>query len=259
MWGGSHPLPDAAAVRARLRRHVHHRRPVRRHARLAAGRPASRPTPTSWWPTSTTCCSAARSSALFAGIYYWLPEDDRPAARRAARQASTSGSCCIGFNLTFFPMHFLGLMGMPRRIYTYAPGLGWNFWNMVSTIGAFMHRAVAPRVHRATWSRATRGGRRRGRRPVGRADAGVVDPVAAARLQLRGACPRSTSATPSGSPKHGTARGVRAREAGAAHRAGRGDPHAGAVLLADRDGPRDDRPRRRPLCCTWASWRSAAC
>src|SRR4051794_34025867 len=43
----------------------------------------------------------------------------------------------IGFNLTFGPMHVLGLEGMPRRIYTYRDGYGFNFWNMVSTIGAF--------------------------------------------------------------------------------------------------------------------------
>jgi cytochrome c oxidase subunit 1 len=43
----------------------------------------------------------------------------------------------LGFNLTFFPQHYLGLIGMPRRIYTYAPDLGWNFWNLMSTIGAF--------------------------------------------------------------------------------------------------------------------------
>jgi heme/copper-type cytochrome/quinol oxidase subunit 3 len=41
-------------------------------------------------------------------------------------------------NLTFFPMHFLGMMGMPRRIYTYAPGLGWDFWNLVASVGAFL-------------------------------------------------------------------------------------------------------------------------
>jgi cytochrome c oxidase subunit 1 len=40
--------------------------------------------------------------------------------------------------MTFFPQHFLGLIGMPRRIYTYAPGLGWEFRNLVSTIGAFL-------------------------------------------------------------------------------------------------------------------------
>jgi cytochrome c oxidase subunit I len=43
-----------------------------------------------------------------------------------------------GFNVTFFPQHFLGIIGMPRRIYTYAPDLGWNFWNLVSTIGALI-------------------------------------------------------------------------------------------------------------------------
>ena len=42
----------------------------------------------------------------------------------------------IGFNLAFFPMHFLGLVGMPRRIYTYAPDLGWNGLNLVASIGA---------------------------------------------------------------------------------------------------------------------------
>ncbi|MBK9180024.1 MAG: cytochrome c oxidase subunit I [Acidimicrobiales bacterium] len=44
----------------------------------------------------------------------------------------------IGFNLTFGFMHILGLQGMPRRIYTYADGMGWNLWNMVSTAGAFI-------------------------------------------------------------------------------------------------------------------------
>jgi cytochrome c oxidase subunit I len=43
----------------------------------------------------------------------------------------------IFFNCTFFPMHFLGEWGMPRRIYTYAPDMGWNFWNMFESISAF--------------------------------------------------------------------------------------------------------------------------
>ena len=41
-------------------------------------------------------------------------------------------------NLTFFPMHFSGLYGMPRRIYTYDAGQGWELFNMMSTIGAFL-------------------------------------------------------------------------------------------------------------------------
>jgi cytochrome c oxidase subunit 1/cytochrome c oxidase subunit I+III len=44
----------------------------------------------------------------------------------------------IGFNLAFFTMHFTGLMGMPRRVYTYPAGLGWALPNLISTIGAFI-------------------------------------------------------------------------------------------------------------------------
>jgi cytochrome c oxidase subunit 1 len=44
----------------------------------------------------------------------------------------------VGFNLTFGPMHILGLQGMPRRMHTYIEGYGFEFWNMVSTIGAFL-------------------------------------------------------------------------------------------------------------------------
>jgi cytochrome c oxidase subunit 1 len=44
----------------------------------------------------------------------------------------------IGFNLTFFVQHALGLSGMPRRIYTYQPGTGWTTYNLISTIGSFI-------------------------------------------------------------------------------------------------------------------------
>ncbi len=44
----------------------------------------------------------------------------------------------IGFHLTFFVQHFLGLMGMPRRVFTYLDGQGWNNGNLISTVGAFM-------------------------------------------------------------------------------------------------------------------------
>ena len=43
-----------------------------------------------------------------------------------------------GQNIAFFPMHFTGMNGMPRRIYTYYSGMGWDFWNLVSTAGAFL-------------------------------------------------------------------------------------------------------------------------
>ncbi len=44
----------------------------------------------------------------------------------------------IGFNVGFFPMHIVGLLGMPRRIYTYPAGLGFGWLNMIETIGAFV-------------------------------------------------------------------------------------------------------------------------
>jgi cytochrome c oxidase subunit 1 len=44
----------------------------------------------------------------------------------------------IGFNLTFFPMHQAGLMGMPRRIYTYPADMGWNTVNLLSSLGALL-------------------------------------------------------------------------------------------------------------------------
>jgi cytochrome c oxidase subunit 1 len=74
---------------------------------------------------------------LFAGMYYWWPKMfGRVLDERLGR--IHFWLMLIGFNMTFFPMHYLGLIGMPRRIYTYAPDLGWNFWNLVATIGAFV-------------------------------------------------------------------------------------------------------------------------
>ena len=56
----------------------------------------------------------------------------------------------IGFNLGFFPMHIAGLLGMPRRIYTYPAGLGWDIVNLVITIGAYpvrRRRAAASSIN----------------------------------------------------------------------------------------------------------------
>ena len=93
---------------------------------------------------------------LFAGIYYWWPKiTGRMLDDRIGRL--NFWLLLIGFNVAFFPMHFLGLMGMPRRIYTYAPGLGWDFWNLVSTIGAFLI-AVSVAVFIANAFRSLRAG-----------------------------------------------------------------------------------------------------
>ena len=74
---------------------------------------------------------------LFSGMYYWWPKIyGRVLDERLGKVHFWL--MLLGFNVTFFPQHYLGLIGMPRRIYTYAPDLGWNFWNLVSTIGAFI-------------------------------------------------------------------------------------------------------------------------
>ncbi len=95
---------------------------------------------------------------LFAGVYHWWP---KVTGRRLSEGLGRLHFwlMLVGMNATFFPMHFLGLMGMPRRIYTYAPGLGWEFWNLVATAGAFAI-GVSILVFAANALRSlTRGGR----------------------------------------------------------------------------------------------------
>lgn len=74
---------------------------------------------------------------VFAGIYYWYPK------MTGKMLDETLGHVhfwlmLIGMNLAFMPMHILGLMGMPRRIAEYQSGQGWEIWNLISTIGAFI-------------------------------------------------------------------------------------------------------------------------
>jgi cytochrome c oxidase subunit I+III len=74
---------------------------------------------------------------LFAAFYYWTPYASRnPLSERLGRWVF--GLVFVGFNVAFFPMHITGLAGMPRRVYTYQAGLGWDTLNLVSTLGAFM-------------------------------------------------------------------------------------------------------------------------
>ena len=75
--------------------------------------------------------------ALFGGIYYWFPKVT------GRYMNETMGKIqfwlyMIGFNVTFFPMHFLGVQGMPRRQYTYASFDGWNLWNLIVSAGAYL-------------------------------------------------------------------------------------------------------------------------
>jgi cytochrome c oxidase subunit I len=74
---------------------------------------------------------------LFAGAYYWFPKVTGRLLGEGLGKVHF-WLMLIGFNLTFGPMHILGMQGMPRRYYTYPEGTGWDFWNLVSTIGAFL-------------------------------------------------------------------------------------------------------------------------
>ena len=74
---------------------------------------------------------------LFGGIFYWFPKVTGRMMNEVMGKIQF-WLYMIGFNLTFFPMHFLGLEGMPRRIYTYAPDMNWNFWNFCATMGAYI-------------------------------------------------------------------------------------------------------------------------
>jgi cytochrome c oxidase subunit 1 len=71
------------------------------------------------------------------GLYFWWPKVF------GFKLSETLGkwhfwTILIGFNLTFGPMHILGLQGMPRRMHTYVAGYGFELWNMVATVGAFI-------------------------------------------------------------------------------------------------------------------------
>jgi cytochrome c oxidase subunit I len=74
---------------------------------------------------------------ILAGAYYWWPKmTGRLLDERLGRLQFWM--MFAGFNIAFFPQHFLGVAGMPRRIYTYGAGTGWTAWSAVSTVGAFI-------------------------------------------------------------------------------------------------------------------------
>ncbi|HET8757665.1 MAG TPA: cytochrome c oxidase subunit I [Solirubrobacteraceae bacterium] len=74
---------------------------------------------------------------ILGGIYYWFPKLTGRMYHERAGQASF-WLTFAGTMLTFFPMHIVGLLGMPRRTYTYEPGLGWTALNLIETLGAYL-------------------------------------------------------------------------------------------------------------------------
>ena len=80
--------------------------------------------------------------AILGALHYWFPKmSGRMLSERLGKW--TFWLMAIGFNLTFVIQHFLGLAGMPRRVYTYADLPGWGWMNLVSTVGAFVMAAAA--------------------------------------------------------------------------------------------------------------------
>ncbi len=74
---------------------------------------------------------------IFGALYYWLPKmTGRMLDERWGK--ISFWTMFVGFNLAFFPMHVLGLLGMPRRVYTYSEGLGWETLNIVVTAGSVL-------------------------------------------------------------------------------------------------------------------------
>ncbi len=74
---------------------------------------------------------------VFSGIYYWFPKmTGRFLSEKLGK--IQFWTLIIGMNLVFFPMHILGLLGMPRRIYTYQDNRGWGDLNSLETFGAFI-------------------------------------------------------------------------------------------------------------------------
>jgi cytochrome c oxidase subunit I len=74
---------------------------------------------------------------ILGGIFYWFPKVTGRLYHEGWAQVAF-WLTFWGTALTFFPMHIVGLLGMPRRVYTYEPGLGWDAYNLAETIGAFI-------------------------------------------------------------------------------------------------------------------------
>ena len=74
---------------------------------------------------------------IFGGMYFWFPKVTGKLYFERPGQISF-WIIFVGTNLLFFPMHIVGLLGMPRRNYTYPSGLGWTAYNLAETIGGFV-------------------------------------------------------------------------------------------------------------------------
>src|SRR5665213_83956 len=78
---------------------------------------------------------------VMGAFYFWLPKmTGRMLSERLGRWVFWL--MFVGMNVAFFPMHIAGMLGMPRRVFTYPSGLGWDLPNLITTIGAFLFAAA---------------------------------------------------------------------------------------------------------------------
>ena len=120
--------------------------------------------------------------AIFAALFYWWPKMFGKKLDERLGKISF-WTIFVGFNLTFMPLHLVGLLGMPRRIYTYTEGGWWEWYNLVSTIGSGI-MTVGILLILVAMIKLAEGAQGR-QRPVAREHPRVVHDVAAARAQLR--------------------------------------------------------------------------
>ena len=105
-------------------------------------------------------------------IYFWFPKmTGRLLDERLGRW--NFWTMFIGFNLAFLPMHLTGLLGMPRRVYTYAPDMGWDTLNLITSVGSFVFAVGRAAVLRQCGQEPAKRRRRR-RQSLGCADPRMV-------------------------------------------------------------------------------------
>ena len=105
---------------------------------------------------------------IFAGVYYWFPKfTGKMLDERLGKW--NFWLLFVGVNVTFFPMHMAGMLGMPRRIYTYNESTGWAIYNLISTIGVLLF--IVPGIAVFVWNvvRSVRRGELAGANPWGAA------------------------------------------------------------------------------------------
>jgi cytochrome c oxidase subunit I+III len=90
---------------------------------------------------------------IFGALYFWLPKmTGRMLSERLGKLSFWT--MFVGFNVTFFPMHILGFLGMPRRVYTYQSGLGWDTLNLIVSLASVVFAAgTLLTLYNVWWSR----------------------------------------------------------------------------------------------------------